>query len=44
MIIKYYFINEIMKNMIIFKGIVIDILVFNEMNILMEIFIDKLIL
>lgn len=44
MIIKYYFIKEIMKNMIIFKGIVIDILVFNEMNILMEIFIDKLIL
>lgn len=39
--IKHYFINETMKNMIIFKGIVTDTLVFNEMKILMETFIDK---
>lgn len=39
--IKHYFINETMKNMITFKGIVTDTLVFNEMNILMETFIDK---
>lgn len=39
--IKHYFINETMKNMITFKGIVTDTLVFNEMNILMETFIEK---
>lgn len=39
--IKHYFINETLKNMITFKGIVTDTLVFNEMNILMETFIDK---
>lgn len=39
--IKHYFINETMKNMITFKGIVTDTLVFNEMKILMETFIDK---